>query len=83
MTASSSAHLNPDEIELWADGLLPAARSIHLADCADCRAAAEQERDFFLQLARLGRLAPSPDFMERVMANVRVPAPSGGLNRPD
>jgi hypothetical protein len=83
MTDSSGAHLNPDEIELWADGLLPAARSMHLADCADCRTVAEHERDFFLQLARLGRLAPSPDFMERVMAHVRVATPSGGFNRQD
>ena len=31
-------HLNPDEIELWALGLLPAARALHLAECAACLA---------------------------------------------
>jgi len=29
-----SMHLNTDEIELWAQGLLPAARAMHLADCS-------------------------------------------------
>jgi hypothetical protein len=70
-------HLTPDEIELWAQGLLPAARDIHLAQCAECRAAAQEERALYRELARLPRLAPEFGFAERVMARVRIPAPSG------
>jgi hypothetical protein len=71
-------HLNPDEIELWALGLLPAAGALHLAQCAACLSAAERERKFFLQLAQLERFAPSAEFADKVMARVRIPTPSGG-----
>ena len=74
-------HLTPDEIELWAEGLLPAARALHLPHCAACLVTAEQERRFHLQLARVERFAPSRDFAERVMASVRIPTPSGGFER--
>ena len=74
-------HLTPDEIELWAMGLLGATRAIHLAQCADCLAAAERERKFFRELAQLARLAPSADFADKVMAKVRIPTPSGGLEK--
>jgi hypothetical protein len=70
-------HLTPDEIELWAQGLLPAARAVHLARCAECFATAERERKLFVQLAQLERFAPSAEFAERVMAHVRLPTPSG------
>ena len=39
----NTMHLTTDEIELWAQGLLPAARAIHLADCSLCRVEAERE----------------------------------------
>jgi len=70
-------HLTPDEIESWAQGLLSAARAMHLADCPDCLATAERERKLFVQLAQLERFAPSAEFAERVMARVRLPTPSG------
>ncbi len=70
-------HLSPDEIDLWADGLLPAARALHLSDCLPCLEAAERERGLSLELARLPRLAPSVDFADRVMSEVRIPSPSG------
>jgi hypothetical protein len=70
-------HLTPDEIELWAQGLLPAARAVHLADCPECLATAERERKLFVQLAQLERFAPSAEFAERVMGKVRLPTPSG------
>jgi hypothetical protein len=70
-------HLTPDEIELWAQGLLPVARAMHLAGCPDCLATAERERKLFVQLAQLERFAPSAEFAERVMARVRLPTPSG------
>ena len=72
-------HLTPDELVLWAEGLLPAARALHLSDCPNCLATAERERSFFLQLARLERLAPSEGFADRVMSKVRIPTPSGGF----
>src|SRR5205809_7764527 len=80
MTASLQ-HLTADEIEQWAVGLLGASRAIHLAQCADCFAAAERERKFFRDLAQLARLAPAADFADKMMAQVRIPAPSGGYKR--
>src|SRR5256885_17158684 len=80
MTASLQ-HLTADEIEQWAVGLLGASRAIHLAQCADCFAAAERERKFFRDLAQLARLAPAADFADKAMAQVRIPTPSGGFER--
>ena len=73
MTEPLSQHLTPDELELWAQGLLPAARDIHLAQCAECRALGERERKLFRELARLPRFAPEFGFVERVMAKVEIP----------
>ncbi len=73
-------HLTPDEIELWALGLLGAARTIHLADCAECLATAERERKLLRDLAQLTRFTPEYGFVDRVMAHVRVPTPSGDFS---
>ena len=82
MTPSpDTRHLTPDEVELWAQGLLPAARDIHVAQCADCRAAAERERKLFRDLAQLPRFTPEYGFADRVMARVRIPTPSGGFDK--
>ncbi len=70
-------HLTPEEIELWAQGLLGAAGALHLAECRDCFALAERERKLVRDLARLPRFGPEFGFIERVMAHVRVPTPSG------
>lgn len=70
-------HLTTDEIELWAQGLLPAARAMHLADCSLCRVEADRERKVILALVQLPRFAPAAGFTDRVMAQVRVPTPSG------
>jgi len=70
-------HLTTDEIELWAQGLLPAARALHLADCSLCRVEADRERKVILDLVQLPRFAPSAGFADRVMAQVRVHTPSG------
>lgn len=72
-----SMHLATDEIELWAQGLLPAARAMHLADCSLCRVEAERERKIILELVQLPKFAPSEGFADRVMAKVRVATPSG------
>ncbi|MGH7700249.1 MAG: hypothetical protein ACREMJ_07005 [Gemmatimonadales bacterium] len=70
-------HLTPDEVELWAQGLLPTARALHLADCGECLALAERERRLVLELARLPRFAPEFGFAARVLAQVKIPTPSG------
>ena len=73
----TSMHLTTDEIELWAQGLLPAARAMHLADCSLCRTEAERERKVILELVQLPKFAPNAGFADRVMAKVRVATPSG------
>jgi len=73
MTEPLLQHLTPDELELWAQGLLPAARDIHVAQCPECRALGERERKLFRELARLPRFAPEFGFVERVMAKVEIP----------
>jgi hypothetical protein len=77
MTHSEMHHLTTDEIELWAQGLLGAARAFHLADCSLCRAEAERERKVILELVQLPAFAPSAGFADRVMAHVKVPTASG------
>ena len=72
MSESLLLHLNPDEIELWALGLLPAARTLHLAQCTACLTAAERERNLFRELIQLERFAPSAGFVDRVIAQVRI-----------
>jgi hypothetical protein len=81
MDEPMTPHLTPEEIELWAQGLLPAARDIHLAQCGDCRASAERERKLIRELAQLPRLTPEFGFVERVLAKVRIRTPSGGFKR--
>jgi hypothetical protein len=75
-------HLTRDEIELWAQGLLPAARDLHVAQCGECRAVAERERKLLRELAQLTRFAPEFGFVERVMAKVKIPTPSGKFEKP-
>lgn len=75
-------HLTPDETELWAQGLLAAARDLHVAQCGECRAVAERERKLLRELAQLTRFAPEFGFVERVMAKVKIPTPSGKFEKP-
>jgi hypothetical protein len=75
-------HLTPEEIELWAEGLLPAARALHLSTCEPCLTVAERERNFFLELGRIERFAPSAELAEKVIARVRIKtAVEGGNGR--
>ena len=73
----TESHLTQDEITLWAEGLLPAARAVHLGYCSECRDAAERERGLFLELANLERLAPSAGFAERVIARLKIREEAG------
>jgi hypothetical protein len=77
MTQTHEHHLTTEEIELWATGLLGAARALHLSDCSLCREEAERERRVVQQLASLPNFAPRAGFADRVMAQVRIPTPSG------
>jgi hypothetical protein len=77
MNQPEMQHLTADEIELWAQGLLGAARAIHLADCTLCREEAGRERKVMLELVQLPRFTPAAGFADRVMARVKVPTPSG------
>jgi hypothetical protein len=77
MTHEFPQHLTTEEIELWATGLLGAARALHLSDCSLCREEAERERRVVLQIARLPQFEPRAGFADRVMALVRIPTPSG------
>lgn len=81
MTDEHMQHLTTEEIELWAEGLLGAARALHLPDCSLCREEAERERRVVLQLAGLPRLAPRQGFEDRVMAQVRIHTPSGDFSQ--
>jgi len=72
-------HLTTVELELWAQGLLTAARTMHLTECSLCHAEAERERALFLTLAQLPRFAPAAGFTDRVMKQVRIPTRSGGF----
>lgn len=71
-----TVHLTTEEIELWAQGLLPATGALHLADCSLCRAEADRERKVILELVQLPHFAPTAGFADRVMAQVKVPTPS-------
>jgi hypothetical protein len=70
-------HLTTEELELWAQGLLPATRTMHLTECTLCRAEADRERKLFLSLVQLPRFAPTAGFADRVMKHVRIPTRSG------
>ena len=59
MNERLQTHLTPEEVELWATGLLSAARTFHLTECAECLALAERERKLLVELAQLQRFAPS------------------------
>ena len=73
----NTPHLVPEEVELWAQGLLATGRVMHLADCATCLTVADRERKLFLELAQLPRFGAEFGFVDRVMANVKIPTPSG------
>jgi hypothetical protein len=71
-------HLLPDEIDQLLDGEAGfgvAPLQAHLRECAQCQAAYEEERQVVEVLEHLPRLAPSPDFASRVMAQVQIYEP--------
>ena len=75
MTLAPGPHLSPDDVELWLNGSLDAARTRHLDLCPECFDRAQAEREIVEQLAALPLMAPSPGFADRVMAQVTVADP--------
>ena len=75
MTPAPGPHLSPDDVELWLNGTLDAARTRHLDLCPECFDRAQAEREIVEQLAALPPMVPSPGFEDRVMAQVTVADP--------
>ncbi|HSW30869.1 MAG TPA: zf-HC2 domain-containing protein [Longimicrobiales bacterium] len=73
-------HLAGDRLQDFVDGLLPARQAAgvqaHLDSCPVCAADTEAWRTTFARLGDLDRLSPDRGFADRVMAHVRVPAPT-------
>jgi hypothetical protein len=68
-------HLLPDEIDLLLDGEVGFGVTplrAHVRECPQCRAELEDARAIMAELERLPHLAPSPNFADRVMAQVHV-----------
>lgn len=76
VAGAAAAHLTPDDLDLWIDGLLPARREAHLRDCPECQALADAERVLVLRLQQVPLFNPAPGFSERVMHRVRIPVTS-------
>jgi hypothetical protein len=75
MTPAPGPHLSPDDVELWLNGSLDAARTRHLDLCPECFDRAQAEREIVEQLAALPLMAPASGFEDRVMAQVTVADP--------
>ena len=78
-TWTSNGHLSELALELWAANEAKAhdlqAIDSHLQACPACRAQAAEWRGFLLTLASLRGVEPSRSFDDRVMRQVRIPAP--------
>lgn len=74
--AAGLLHPSAERLQDFLEGLLPRAGAVgvegHLHACRECRVEVDQWRGVMVQVAQLPRLAPSPEFSERVMAHVRV-----------
>jgi hypothetical protein len=71
-------HLLPNEIDLLLDGEVGfgvAPLQAHVAECEDCQARLARSRKVVEALESLPRLAPRPQFADRVMAQVQIVEP--------
>ena len=71
-------HLLPNEIDLLLDGEVGfgvAPLQAHVAECEDCQGRLARSRKVVEVLENLPRLAPRPQFADRVMAHVQVVEP--------
>ena len=73
-------HVATERLQDFVEGVLPRRRatgvSAHLGGCATCAAEADAWRALSRRLNALERFAPGEAFAARVMAEVRVPAPT-------
>lgn len=80
MSIHSESHLESHRLQALAEGEASEAEvrdsEGHLVSCARCRAELDGWRFLFDELGELPDLGPSPDFVERVMAEVRTEAPA-------
>lgn len=76
----SASHPAPAHVQDFLEGILPARQAArvrsHLDGCGVCAAEAASWQTVLTRLDGLERLAPSGGFADRVMAEVRVPAPA-------
>ncbi len=77
----SDAHLSPDRVQDYLDEVIRGKglrdAETHLAACGECREVVEGWTPIFTSLGELPRLAPSPGFVDRVMAAfAAAPAPA-------
>ena len=75
MTRPYEQHLTLDDIDALLEDASYAAAHPHLLGCTACRERIDSEREIVTRLAALPYAAPSPQFAERVMARVTMPAP--------
>jgi anti-sigma factor RsiW len=72
-------HPTADRLEALVEGNLVEAERVvvesHLVGCSRCQTEVEELRSLFSVLARMQHFSPSAAFMERVMAQVRLPDP--------
>lgn len=78
--SATPAHPSSERLQDYAEGMLPGRRggkvAAHVAACAACETEVSGWNDLFSTIEALPELAPAEDFGERVMAEVRIPAPS-------
>jgi len=74
MTRPYEQHLTLDDIDALLEDAPYAAAHPHLLGCTACRERIDSEREIVTRLAALPYAAPSPQFAERVMARVTMPA---------
>lgn len=79
MTIHSEPHIESHRLQALAEGEVSEAAvraaEAHLVSCARCRAELDGWRFLFDELGDLPDLPPSPQFVERVMAQVKAQAP--------
>lgn len=75
----ATRHVDGDRLQDFAEGSLPVRQAArvrsHLETCPTCAAQAASWHTTFAHLRALERLGPAAGFADRVMAQVRVPAP--------
>ena len=73
-------HPTNDRLEAFVEGTLQDGERVviesHLVGCPRCQTEVEEWRNLFAALSGLPQFSPAPDFTQRVMAHVRVPAPA-------